>query len=150
MLQEPPTGTPSAVPAQRSTPYREALSRLRAECEECAEGTSRPEHVGQLSWHEWGHLLDGAPTESRCTCGTKLRSGPRLWHCGGCHETFSGEDAFMRHRRGPGDARYCLEPRSTGRERDWWTAQGVWHYGPRRDVRGPSEASTPTVVPVAA
>lgn len=130
--------------------YPETLARLRAECDECAYGSSRPEHIGQLSWHEWGHDMNGAPTESRCTCGTGLRNTPMFWHCAGCHETFHGEDAFMRHRRGPGNARYCLEPQNSGRARDWWAEQGVWHYGHRRDFSGAPISAPPSVEPIAA
>lgn len=115
--------------------YPATLTRLRAQCDECATGTGRPEHVGQLSWHQWGHRLDGAPTEPRCTCGTELRNGTRFWHCGGCHETFAGEKPFMRHRRGPGDTRECAALRDGGPSRYWSDAQGVWHHGLRRDVR---------------
>ena len=130
--------------------YPQTLARLRAECEECAKGSSRPEHVGLLSWHEWGHCLDGAPTESRCTCGTKLGSSPRFWHCGACHETFAGEKPFTRHRRGPGDARECTDLRDGGPSQHWSDAQGVWHYGSRREVLGASGASGATVLPLAA
>lgn len=120
------------------TPYRQTLARLRAECAECADGTSRPEHVGQLSWHEWGHRLDGAPDTAHphCTCGTELRNSPRIWHCGGCHETFAGEKPFMRHRRGDGSARYCLNLRNGGPSRHWSDTQGLWHYGPRYESEG--------------
>lgn len=125
--------------------YPETLARLRAECDECATGTSRPEHVGQLSWHEWGHRMDGAPTESRCTCGVELRNGVRFWHCAGCHETFAGEKPFIRHRRGSGGARECRDLRDGGPSRHWSDAQGVWHYGPRRDFPDAPSASPRSV-----
>lgn len=144
--QEGPPDARSARTAQRLTSYQRTLAQLRAECAECADGSSRPDWVGHLSWHEWGHCPEGAPDDTpRCRCRTELKSTQSFWHCGGCHETFHGEDAFTRHRRGRGEARYCHEPRSAGRVRDWWTAKGVWHYGSRRDFLGATRVTPPGV-----
>lgn len=130
--------------------YPETVARLRTECEECAADAGRPEHVSLLSWHEWGHCYEGAPDTDHphCRCGTELKNGTRFWHCGGCHETFAGEDAFIRHRRGPGADRFCLDPRNTGRARYWSDERGVWHYGPRREFPTASRPSGAIISPV--
>lgn len=130
--------------------YPETVAHLRAECEECAADTDRPEHVSLLSWHEWGHCYEGAPDTSHphCRCGTELKSSPRSWHCGGCHETFAGEKPFMRHRRGPGDARECADLRNDGPSQHWSDERGVWHYGPRREVSEAPRTSGALVSPV--
>lgn len=41
-------------------------------------------------------------------------------HCGACHETFTGVEAFDRHRKGAyePDARRCVVPESAGLELD--------------------------------
>ncbi|WP_440132483.1 FDXHR family putative zinc-binding protein [Brachybacterium paraconglomeratum] len=150
--QPGPVRAPEREPSQRLTAYQLIVARLRAECVICAEDADRPEHVSLRSWHNWGRSYAGAPDTDHphCGCGTELRNGTRFWHCGGCHETFAGEDAFTRHRRGPGDARYCLEPQNTGRARDWRRLGGVWHYGSRREVPGAPELTPPSAEPVAA
>jgi len=132
--------------------YPEKLAHLRAECEKCAAGAGRPEHVSVLSWHEWGHRLSGAPDTAHpiCSCGTELRTGKRFWHCAGCHETFAGEKPFTRHRRGPGDVRECADLQDGGLSQHWSDERGVWHYGSRRETSGPSGTSGATVLPVAA
>lgn len=115
------------------TPYQRTLAHLRATCTECVEGTARPEYVSVLSWHQWGHSLDGAPPSGPgpCACGTALGNGPRFWHCGGCHETFAGERPFTRHRRGSNGDRRCLDVLRAAPSPYWEDAHGVWHYGPR-------------------
>lgn len=132
--------------------YPETLARLRAECEKCAAGAGRPEHVSPLSWHEWGHRSEGALDVEHpvCVCGTELRNGARFWHCGGCHKTFAGEKPFVRHRRGPGRARECAGLQNGGPSQYWSDERGVWHHGPRREVPGPPGTSGATILPVAA
>lgn len=129
--------------------YPGTVARLRAECEKCAAGVGRPEHVSALSWHQWGHRSEGAPDFEHpvCKCGVELKSSPRFWHCGGCHETFAGEKPFTRHRRGPGDARECADLRNDGPSRHWSDERGVWHYGPRREVSEAPRTSGALVSP---
>jgi hypothetical protein len=43
----------------------------------------------------------------QCNCGAKWR-GMSICHCSGCHETFSMESPFKKHRVGSGGDRRCL------------------------------------------
>lgn len=79
----------------------------------------------------------------------ELKSGPRFGHCGACHLNFMGVGAFDKHRRGPHDARYCVDPASDdGRTREgrpiaqWWTdSLGRFHEGPRYEYEKKEEVA---------
>ena len=66
-------------------------------------------------------------------------TGERYGHCGVCHRDFMGLAAFDKHRRGPHEARYCVDPAKdrevteSGNARAvWWMdARGRWHEGDR-------------------
>ena len=48
---------------------------------------------------------------SRCECGAAWPRPSRICHCEVCHETFTGEKAFVAHRRGRhGIDRRCAPP----------------------------------------
>lgn len=48
-----------------------------------------------------------------CRCGARW-SGASTCHCGGCHETFTGYDAFDRHRSQDGEFGSCRHPAEVG------------------------------------
>mgnify|MGYP001615205842 FL=1 len=73
-------------------------------------------------------------------CGQAFPNSPRYGHCAACCETFSGQQAFDAHRRGPfeGNQRYCeVAPyEHTGddgvtRYGHWKDVEGYWHFGKR-------------------
>ncbi|UQN29584.1 hypothetical protein [Brachybacterium kimchii] len=140
-------------PSRRLTRYQLEASRIRSDCPVCMiderkrpRDRDRPEYVSLKSWHTWGHEYAGAPDSAHpyCPCGTELNSGPRFWHCGGCHETFAGEKPFTLHRKGRGGERYCLDMLNDCPSKHWEDARGVWHYGPQ-DARHGSPESTRAV-----
>ena len=67
-----------------------------------------------------------------CQCGTSW-TGYEACHCAGCHHTFAGERAFVKHRvRGR-----CQDPESRGLvkiHRSHWTG---WGWPRQRDRREP-------------
>lgn len=74
-------------------------------------------------------------------CGKSWTGAGRV-HCGGCHETFTGETAADKHRTGVfGVDRRCLPPMEAGlvaREKPWgvlWGAPAAdmpfWQQGRR-------------------
>lgn len=132
--------------------YPEILAELRETCDDGRADIGRPEYVSLRSWHTWGHCAEGAPDTKnpRCECGAELKNGSRPWHCGGCHETYIGEDTFTRHRRGVGIARHCTDPQNAGRDEHWRREEDGWHYGPRREFCGRPGATPPSVTAVAA
>lgn len=76
-----------------------------------------------------------------CTGHVPEKTGERYGHCGACHLDFMGVGAFEKHRRGPWEARYCVDPTSddgathTGRPlATWWQDErGRWHEGAQDD-----------------
>lgn len=72
-------------------------------------------------------------------CHAPLLNGQRFGHCAACHRTFMGLGAFDKHRRGPWEARVCIDPAMdtattlTGKPlaRWWQDGNGRWHEGDR-------------------
>jgi hypothetical protein len=87
---------------------------------------------------------------SVCECGARWW-GERACHCEGCHEVFTGVEAFENHRRGLANGRYCVFPDALGLTRDsrgWWGASHTAAI-PLRPSCGPTGGATPLTSPYA-
>lgn len=65
-------------------------------------------------------------------CGIEYPAGEKTGHCGACHQTFYGLQAFESHRQGPHGTpeRQCVDPALVG-ELWWQDDKDRWHFGER-------------------
>ena len=83
-------------------------------------GTEQPARTDRASS---AAPVNGKRRLNRCGSCDRRWSGLAVCHCSMCHRHFAGKSAFDRHRRGPDQARRCLDPATmpifVGRERSF-------------------------------
>lgn len=89
--------------------------------------TARPTDRESLS-ERFARTRDYADLPHGCSCGARW-SGGITCHCGSCHLTFSGVEAFHRHRRGG----LCHDPRDVGLTLVAGRAYECWGHAPNAD-----------------